>query len=114
MDAFWQRLRSEALQLCEKNPVLTGYALSAILVHSSFAGALSANLARQLNSMALGTDLDVWFRSILKENPQILEAAISDICRLVSVNPACPDHLTAFVTFRGIQAVQASRLAHVL
>ncbi|WP_424818167.1 serine O-acetyltransferase, partial [Pseudomonas viridiflava] len=55
-----------------------------------------------------------WFGGVLQAHPEIAESASADIDHLVVVNPACPDHLTAFLTFRGIQAVQAYRIAHAL
>lgn len=113
MDSLWQRLNDQARQLAERNPVLSGYVHSSVLSHSSFESALAANLARQLHEQA-GTDLTNWFIEIIRANPEIAPCAAADINHLVIVNPACPDHLTAFLTFRGIQAVQAYRIAHAL
>jgi serine O-acetyltransferase len=94
--------------------VLSHYVEHAILSQPSFANALATNLARQLKEQAGGTDLTAWFTDIIKANPDIAASAAADINHLVIVNPACPDHLTAFLTFRGIQAVQAYRLGHAL
>lgn len=114
MTALWQRLREQALQLAEHNPVLRDYATHHVLAFSGFEQALAANLARQLQSQAYGADLQGWFNSIIDAHPQIAAGAAADINHLVIVNPACPDALTAFLTFRGIQAVQAYRIAHAL
>ncbi len=114
MRALWQRLRQQAQQLSERNPVLRDYATSHLLAYSSFEAALAANLARQLQGQASQVPLDSWFKSIIDAHPSIATAAVADITYLETVNPACPDHLTAFLTFRGIQAVQAYRLAHAL
>jgi serine O-acetyltransferase len=114
MDSLWQRLNDQARQLAERNPVLSSYARSGILSQPSFALALASNLARQLRGQAGDTDLTSWFNDIIRANPDIASSAAADINHLVIVNPACPDHLTAFLTFRGIQAVQAYRIAHAL
>ncbi|MBX8545045.1 serine acetyltransferase [Pseudomonas cichorii] len=114
MTALWQRLRQQAQQLGERNPVLALHAHNRILAHSSFESALAANLAHQLQDKVPDADLQDWFKAVLQSNPSIAEAAAVDINHLVVVNPACPDHLTAFLTFRGIQAVQAYRIAHSL
>ncbi|MFJ4145269.1 serine O-acetyltransferase EpsC [Pseudomonas sp. NPDC089734] len=114
MTALWQCLREQAQQLGERNPVLGLHAQARILSHSSFESALAANLACQLQDKVPDADLEAWFKSVMRSNPSIAESAAADINHLVIVNPACPDHLTAFLTFRGIQAVQAYRIAHSL
>lgn len=114
MDSLWQRLNDQAQQLADRNPVLSRYAHSAIVSQASFESALAANLARQLRAQAGDLDLTAWFADIIRANPEIASSAAADINHLVIVNPACPDHLTAFLTFRGIQAVQAYRIAHAL
>ncbi|KAA8692928.1 serine O-acetyltransferase EpsC [Pseudomonas caricapapayae] len=114
MCPLWQRLRDQARQLTERNPVLSDYATSHLLAYSTFEDALAANLARQMQAQASNVPLENWFKAIIKSSPSIAQAAAADIEHLQTVNPACPDHLTAFLTFRGIQAVQAYRIAHVL
>ncbi|RMN61096.1 Serine acetyltransferase [Pseudomonas amygdali pv. hibisci] len=114
MSPLWQRLRDQARQLTERNPVLGDYATSHLLAYSTFEDALAANLARQMQAQASNVALEDWFKAIIKARPSIAQAAAADINHLETVNPACPDHLTAFLTFRGIQAVQAYRIAHAL
>ncbi|KPG89925.1 serine acetyltransferase [Pseudomonas sp. RIT-PI-q] len=114
MNPLWQRLRDQAHQLTERNPVLRDYATSHLLAYSTFEDALAANLARQLQTQASTVGLENWGLSSTDTPPAVAEAAAADITRLRIVNPACPDHLTAFLTFRGIQAVQAYRIAHAL
>nr|WP_256574847.1 MULTISPECIES: serine O-acetyltransferase EpsC [unclassified Pseudomonas] len=114
MSPLWQRLRDQAHQLTERNPALRDYATSHLLAYSTFEAALAANLARQLQAQASNVALESWFKSIIAATPSIAQAAAADINHLEVVNPACLDHLTAFLTFRGIQAVQAYRIAHVL
>lgn len=114
MDSLWQRLQDQARQLAERNPVLSQYAEQGIVSQPSFETALAANLARQLKGQANNVDLTSWFTDIIRAHPDIASAAAADINHLVIVNPACPDHLTAFLTFRGIQAVQAYRIGHAL
>lgn len=114
MKDLWQLLRQQAQQLGERNPALRLYTQLRVDGHSTFESALASNLAHQLQGKACGVDLQGWFNSILQAHPLIAESAAADINHLVVVNPACPDHLTAFLTFRGIQAVQAYRIAHAL
>lgn len=113
MNCLWQQLRDQAHRLGERNPALRGYADTHLLSHKSFEAALSTNLAHALKDKG-GSNLTEWFSSVIRTVPSIAVAAAADVEHLVKVNPACPDHLTAFLTFRGIQAVQAYRLAHAL
>lgn len=114
MDSLWQRLQDQARQLADRNPVLRHYVDHRILSQPSFETALAANLALQLKEQAGQTDLTNWLSDIIRGNPDIASCAAADINHLVVVNPACPDHLTAFLTFRGIQAVQSYRIGHAL
>jgi len=113
MHTIWKVLRNQAEQLQARNPYLAEYVEARILSWPTFESALAANLSNALRDKA-GTDLAPWFDQIIRTNPRIAEDAAADINHLVIVNPACPDHLTAFLTFRGIQAVQAYRLANTL
>ncbi|SMG02989.1 Serine acetyltransferase [Burkholderia singularis] len=40
------------------------------------------------------------------------ESAAADIHKIASANPACPNALSAFLSFRGILAIQLHRVAH--
>jgi len=113
MNSLWLRLCDQARQLGARNPVLGTYADIHVLSHKSFEAALAANLAHALADKG-GPNLAQWFGSLIQASESIAQSAAADIEYLVKVNPACPDHLTAFLTFRGIQAVQAYRIAHAL
>ncbi|KTC43482.1 serine acetyltransferase, partial [Pseudomonas sp. ABAC61] len=113
MNSLWQRLYEQARLLGERNPVLHGYVELRVCSHSSFEAALAANLAHGLRYQG-GPGLEYWFASLIRAVPAIAEGAAADIEHTVRINPACPDLLTAFLSFRGIQAVQAYRMAHAL
>lgn len=113
MNSLWQRLCEQARQLGERTPTIRGYIEQRVHLHSSFEEALASNLAHGLLHQG-GSGLEQWFASLIRAVPAIAEGAAADIEHTVRVNPACPDQLTAFLSFRGIQAVQAYRIAHAL
>ncbi|UTW08016.1 serine O-acetyltransferase EpsC [Pseudomonas benzenivorans] len=114
MQALWHLICDQGRKATECNPVLRQYLETRVHAHAGFEQALAANLAQELSAQASNVDLNAWFLSLIKANPAIATGAAADIQHLVAVNPACPDELTAFLSFRGIQAVQAYRLAHTL
>lgn len=114
MDTLWQQLREQALTLSERNPILKAHLEQRVLRHASFHEALASHLALQLQPQAGEVDLSRWFTTLIEATPGICAGAAADITRVVTLNPACPNHLSAFLTFRGIQAVQAHRIAHSL
>lgn len=113
MHSIWKTLREQAEDLAIHNPHLSSYLHERVLSRDSFGAAMAAHLSQSLREKS-GSPLAGWFEDIIRSNPQVIEDAATDINHLVIVNPACPDHLTAFLTFRGVQAVQAYRLAHTL
>lgn len=109
---FWTKIKEEAEELIQNNCILQGLLNEKIFKYETFSLALSNHLAKELQSHAQHVDLSVWFNGILLDNSEISKAAENDINRLVLVNPACPSHLVAFLSFRGILAIQAYRIAH--
>ncbi|MET5489589.1 serine O-acetyltransferase EpsC [Klebsiella variicola] len=109
---LWSEITNQAKELSVKNGRLSNFLKLKIFYYDNFASALSGSLADMLQLHAHGVVMNKWFSEILYAAPDILASAEADIRRLVIVNPACPDHLTGFLSFRGILAVQAYRIAH--
>lgn len=109
---LWSLIRKQAEALRIHNPRLTNYLVSNILDFSDFSSALAFNLDRNLSQHAEKTDINNWFIEILQDKPSIVLATENDLKKLVSVNPACPDELSGFLSFRGIMAMATQRIAH--
>ncbi|WP_430735963.1 serine O-acetyltransferase, partial [Pseudomonas viridiflava] len=90
MKALWQRLREQAKQLGERNPILGRYGQDRVLTHGSFDSALAASLASQLQSHAPEADLFFLLIRLLQRSTPRQSSAAADIDHLVVVNPACP------------------------
>lgn len=111
-EMLWSLIRKQADALRVNNPRLTNYLRSNILDFSDFRSALAFNLDRNLSQQADKVNIHDWFSDILQDNPSIVLATENDLERLVSVNPACPDELSGFLSFRGIMAMATQRIAH--
>ena len=111
---IWSDIITQANFLFKKNNRLHTYLNHKIFAYESFADALVGHLADALKENISRQILADWFSDLIVSNPQIAEQAALDINKLVSTNPACPDHLTAFLSFRGVLAVQAYRFAHAI
>lgn len=114
MDAseLWQRIRREAATEAASTPQLAHHLNQRVLRHATLAAALADLLANQLLRFDPALDaFEVEFL-VLIHNSAIDEAAAADISKIASSNPACPNPLSAFLSFRGVQAVQLHRIAH--
>ncbi|MFD1625988.1 serine O-acetyltransferase EpsC [Azospirillum griseum] len=105
--------QADALAL--KTPALAPMLRRAVRDRTSFADALAHRLVDALKA-TVPVELDVLelFGGILADQPAIVEAAWSDLHKLASTNPACPNALAGFLSFRGFQAVQLHRINHAL
>jgi len=113
--ALWPLLKQQALDLQTRSPVLAADLEELILQRSTFGDALATVLHHALESVfPKHLDLSNVFSSLLAAHPEITESAAMDLEKLDGVNPACPDLLTGFLSFRGFQALQLYRFYHAL
>ena len=112
---LWDQLREEAETAAIKEPILGSFYHAAVLNHDSFACALSFLLANKLDSQVLPSMLlrDVAME-ILESDPSVCHAAQVDAVAMFQRDPACPDHLTPFLYYKGYHALQAYRIANRL
>lgn len=111
---IWSDIIRQANELCVINPRLQAYLKHKIFSYETLADALVGHLADILQTDVSREILSDWFSELIDRHPEIATQAEADITRLVRMNPACPDHLTAFLTFRGVLALQAYRFAHAI
>ncbi len=111
---IWSDINIQARGLVRKNPRLQDYIDSKVFAYEDFPCALTGHLADSLQEHLQRSLLKEWFDEIVNHHPEITTAAEADINRVVTLNPACPDHLTALLSFRGIAAIQAYRIAHAI
>ncbi|MEZ5945635.1 MAG: serine O-acetyltransferase [Hyphomonas sp.] len=111
----WQRLRFDAATAASEEPALASYLNAAILSHHTLVQALSYHLAEKLGSGMVGNQQ---VRDILVDayeaDPSIISAAEADMMAVLDRDPACHSLLQPFLYFKGFQALQTHRIAHVL
>lgn len=112
---LWDILQQQARELAESTPCLRDCLRAVVLDHGSFAEGLVHLLVQALLEVVpAGIDLVSVFGQALCSHPQIVQAAQTDLEKLAATNPACPDALSGFMSFRGFQALQLYRINHAL
>ena len=115
LDGLWNTLVGEARRVAAADPVLCTLIELAVLRHGRFAATLGCLLARKLGDPTLpGDTVANLVDEAVTSDPAVLDAAASDLIAVYERDPACPDHLTPLLFFKGYQALQAHRVAHVL
>ena len=113
LDQLWQQLRSEA-GIC-KDPIMAALLEVNLRAHVGFAPALAALLGRKLaDSVVPAQALADLATEAHLADPDLVDAAASDLVAIMERDPACPDLITPFLFFKGFQALQAYRVAHWL
>ncbi|MCR5029820.1 MAG: serine O-acetyltransferase [Fibrobacter sp.] len=108
-------LVKEALSLSNSEPLLKSVLDELIVFRQSFAEVLAMSLSRKLASSLLSrSQLEILFLSTYKDNPCIVEDAAADLCATMDRDPACKSYLEPLLFFKGYQAIQAYRIAHIL
>ena len=113
VSAVWEAIRDSAEQWSAREPMMAGWLTHCVLGARNFAYSLGVVLTDKLGDSVLPQQ--VLLPLVLEataDDPAIVEAAVADLDAHFTRNPACPDHLTAFLFFKGYHAVQAHRLAH--
>src|SRR5450830_39052 len=112
---IWRLLRAQAEAMVNVSSLLRDDLHDLVLDQPTFDLALAALLAQAVKSSAPASlQLFDEFKAVLQRNPDIAEYAAIDLEKLDAVNPACPDLLTGFLSFRGFQALQVYRITHAL
>ncbi|KMQ85499.1 serine o-acetyltransferase [Lasius niger] len=103
-------------QSCACSDPLIKKLFSVSLCHlPDFPSALASLLTEKLADRVVpAEDMRPLIENILKENPELSYIAAIDLMAVQERDPACPDLPTAFLFFKGWQALQAYRIAHQL
>ena len=115
IDGLWNILVGEARRAADADAALCRLVELAILRHGGFAATLACLLARKLGDPTLdGPAIAGLVEEAVASDPSLLDAAASDLIAVFERDPACPDHLTPLLFFKGYQSLQAHRVAHAL
>ncbi len=114
-EQVWQAMRAEALSASEQQPLMASFFHSNILNHHSFVSAISFYLSNHLSTDAIPSMIirDI-FEEALGTDPSIQQKMIADLLAHYQRDPACDQHITPFLYFKGYHAIQSHRIAHYL
>lgn len=114
-ERIWSILRQEVSQEAEKEPILASFLFATVLNHKSFEEALGFHLATKLSNQTIHS---ITLRDVMQaayaDDPQIVDAAVADLCAVCERDPACRNYSTPFLYFKGYHALQSYRLSHYL
>jgi serine O-acetyltransferase len=115
LDPVWSRIRLDAQEMIENEPIMGGLVHSGVLHHSSLENALSYRMALKMSSDEMPTQI---LRELIDEayaaDPALGEAARADLTAVFERDPACHRLIQPILFFKGFQAVQSYRIAHWL
>ncbi len=115
LDPVWSRIRGEAEQVAQDEPLMASLVHAGVLHHSSLERALSYRIAQKLASPEMS---ELILREIADEayqdEHQLGFAARADILAVFERDPACHRYLQPLLFFKGFQALQCFRIGHWL
>jgi len=115
LDPVWSRIRNEAEQVVQDDPLMASLVHAGILHNASLEGALSYRIAQKLASPEMS---ELILREIADEayasDRELGLAARGDILAVFDRDPACHRYLQPLLFFKGFQALQCYRIAHWL
>lgn len=114
-DPVWDRIRTEAKEIVDREPTLGSLVYGGILHHESLENSLAYRLSLKLSSdempdQILREIVDQAYRS----DPALGKAARADIVAVFERDPACHRFIQPLLFFKGFQGVQAYRVANWL
>lgn len=114
-DVVWDLMRWEAYQEAQREPLLVSFLYSSILNHDSLESSLSFLLANKLSSPAMiSTQVQSLVAQALRKDPSVGRSIRADIMAVRDRDPACTCLPDVFLYFKGFQALQTYRVAHIL
>ncbi len=115
IDPIWERIRLEAAEEADAEPLLASHLHATILNHKSLENALSFHLANKLSSPTLqAICLMELFSEAMESDSWIVEAIRADLQAVIDRDPACDRMSVPLLFFKGYHAIQSYRIAHWL
>ncbi|TCT05554.1 serine O-acetyltransferase [Aquabacter spiritensis] len=115
VDPVWARLRNEADEAAENEPLLAGFLIGAVLGHDSLEAVIGARIAARLDHAELpGALIRAAYHEAVAADRAISHAVRADIMAVVDRDPAATRALEPVLYFKGFHALQTHRLAHWL
>lgn len=113
LDPVWARIRAEASEIAEREPVMSGFLHASVLNHDRLETVIASHLAEKMGNAEIGARaLGEVFEESLVNNPDLGETLRADIIAHYDRDPACRSYLDPVLYYKGFLALQAYRAAH--
>ena len=114
-DKLWEKLKDEANQVIQREPLLASYVYACVLNHGSLQSALSFILANKLSDDVMpAIAVRELFESAFIASPEIIQYSAKDIKAVFDRDAATNTYLQVILYLKGFQSIQVHRLAHFL
>lgn len=114
-DPVWSDIRLEAQDIVSKETDLAAFIYQAVLSHELLEDALSHLLASKLSNREVEPQtIQRVFAEAFDKAPEISDAIRADLKAVLDRDPACQNHVTPFLYFKGFHALQSHRVANWL
>lgn len=115
LDPIWDRIRTEADDIVQREPELASFVFSSVLNHTRLEDSVVHRVAERLDHSALSGDLiRQTFDEALRDEPDIGNAFRADLVAVFDRDPATTRFIDPLLYFKGFHAIQCHRLAHWL
>jgi serine O-acetyltransferase len=115
LDPVWSRIRDEAQEMVEREPLLGSMVHATVLHHDSFEDALSYRIAQKLAAPDMSAlILQDLAREVMSRDKGVGAASRADVVAVHERDPACHRYIQPLLFFKGFLAVQSYRVAHHL
>ena len=115
IDPVWSRIRTEAAEMAEKEPAMSGFLHAVLLNFEQLESAVASHLSEKLANAEIGArSLAEVFEEAFASNAEAAEAMRADIVAHFDRDPACRTYLDAVLYFKGFLALQTYRAANWL
>ncbi|TFH70785.1 serine O-acetyltransferase [Gammaproteobacteria bacterium LSUCC0112] len=112
---IWEKLKSEAQELIDREPLLASYVYACVLNHRNLSSALSYLLAHKLaNYVMSAVSIRELIDAAFRDAPEIVEHAAFDIKAVYDRDAATNSFLPVILYLKGYQSIQVHRVAHFL
>lgn len=114
-DYVWETLVARAKESIQSEPKLAGMLEDVVCTRSDLAEAVAARLSRKLSRRDMSRDdLEPLIRSLLRENPQVVDCIATDLYACYNRDAACNCMLEPLLFFKGFHALATYRVSHIL
>ncbi|WP_454917499.1 serine O-acetyltransferase [Xanthobacter sediminis] len=115
VDPVWARVRNEADEAMEREPLMAAFLTGAVLGQPSLEAAVGQRIAQRLDHADVpATVILAAYLEATANDKSISQALRADIMAVVDRDPAAGRALDPVLYFKGFHAIEAHRLAHWL